>query len=126
MLSLEGNTAPYLQYAYARIQSIFRKARDRGIAATENAGIALQSPHEIGLTTKILRLPEVVDILARELKPNHLCTYLYDLAVKFSAFFENCPVLQSEHPVRSSRLRICEVTTQTLALRLDLLGIEQP
>jgi arginyl-tRNA synthetase len=126
MLALDGNTAPYLQYAYARIRSIFRKAKEREIVIDPEVKIALESPHELALAKHILRLEEIVAIVDRELKPHHLCTYLYDLAVKFSGFFENCPVLQSEDPVRSSRLQICDVTARTLSLGLDLLGIEHP
>ena len=126
MLALEGNTAPYLQYAYARIRSIFRKAQERGVVIAPGAQVTLESSHEIGLAKHVLRLPEIIDLVARELKPHHLCSYLYDLASKFSGFFENCPVLQSEDPTRSSRLQICGITARTLATGLDLLGIEHP
>ena len=125
MLSLKGNTAPYLQYAYARIRSIFRRGQERGITITA-AGIQLDSPHEIALGKHILRLGEIVAIVGRELKPHHLCNYLYELATRFSGFFENCPVLQSEDPIRSSRLQLCETTARTLAMGLELLGIEHP
>ena len=128
MLALEGNTGPYLQYAYARIQSIFRRATERGIPIQRpfSAPVHLESPFELALAKHVLRLGEVVDQVARELKPHHLCAYLYDLATKFSGFFENCPVLQSEDPLRSSRLTLCEATSKTMALGLDLLGIEHP
>jgi arginyl-tRNA synthetase len=125
MLAMEGNTAPYLQYAYARIRSIFRRGQERGITITA-AGIQLDSPHEIALGKHILRLGEIVAIVGRELKPHHLCNYLYELATRFSGFFENCPVLQSEDPIRSSRLQLCETTARTLAMGLELLGIEHP
>jgi arginyl-tRNA synthetase len=123
MLTLDGNTAPYLQYAYARIRSIFRKAGDR---VPEAIAPLLQSPHELSLAKHILRLPEMIELVSRELKPHHLCTYLYELASKFSGFYENCPVLQSDEPTRSSRLLLCDLTARTLALGLDLLGIEHP
>ena len=122
MISVDGNTAPYLQYAHARIKAIFRKA---GGAPAGNA-ITLDSAYEIALAKHVLRLGEIIDLVARELKPHHLCTYLYELSTKFSSFYENCPVIQSEEPVRSSRLRLCDVTAKTLALGLDLLGIEHP
>lgn len=122
MLSLDGNTAPYLQYAYARIKSIFRKA---GIDAPSGR-VSLESPFEAALAKHVLRMGEIVDLVARELKPHHLCTYLYELATRFSSFYENCPVLQSEEPMRSSRLALCGVTANTLSLGLDLLGIEHP
>jgi arginyl-tRNA synthetase len=123
MLSLEGNTAPYLQYAYARIRSIFRKA---GSEAPQHAELRLEHPAEIALAKHILRLGEVVNLMVRELKPHYLCTYLYDLSTRFSGFYENCPVLQSEEPLRSSRLALCDLTARTLALGLDLLGIDHP
>lgn len=123
MLAMDGNTAPYLQYAYARTQSIFRKG---GVQGSGFRVQALDSPHELALAKHILRLGEVIDAVARDLKPHLLCTYLYDLATRFSGFFENCPVLQSEEPTRSSRLALCDLTARTMALGLDLLGIEHP
>ena len=90
------------------------------------ASVTLETPFEIALATHALRLGEIVDLVARELKPHHLCTYLYELATKFSSFYENCPVIQSEEPTRSSRLLLCDVTAKTLACGLDLLGIEHP
>ncbi|MEA2708970.1 MAG: arginyl-tRNA synthetase [Phycisphaerales bacterium] len=122
MLSLEGNTAPYLQYAYARIKAIFRKAS--AVASAEQ--IELTSPYEIALLKHVLRMNEILDLVARELKPHHLTNYLYELAGKFSSFYENCPVIQSAEPVRSSRLLLCDVTARTLAQGLELLGIEHP
>ena len=126
MLSLEGNTAPYLQYAHARIKSIFRRAAERGIAYDPNAPVSLDSPYELSLIKHVLRLGEVLETVARELKPHHLTNYLYELSTRFSGFFENCPVIQSEDPVRSSRLVLCDVTARTLAVGLELLGIEHP
>lgn len=125
MLSLDGNTAPYLQYAYARIRSIFRKAGGEA-ALAPGAIIKLESPFEIALAKHILRLGEVLEVVARELKPHHLCSYLYELATRFSGFYENCPVIQSPEPLRSSRLLLCNRTARTLAQGLDLLGIEHP
>jgi arginyl-tRNA synthetase len=121
MLALDGNTAPYLQYAHARIRSIFRKAGD-----AKPGDILLESPFELALAKHILRLGEVIDLVARELKPHHLCAYLYELATRFSGFFENCPVIQSQPPTRGSRLALCDLTARTLELGLDLLGIEHP
>jgi len=122
MLALDGNTAPYLQYAHARIKSIFRK----GGEPPPEAVVYLESPFELALAKHILRLGEVVELVARELKPHHLCTYLYELSTRFSAFYENCPVLQSAQPLRDSRLALCKLTVRTLELGLDLLGIEHP
>src|ERR1039458_3276439 len=93
MLALDGNTAPYLQYAYARIRSIFRRS---GGSADLSAKVSLDTPFELALGKHILRFGEVIEIVARELKPHHLSSYLYELATKFSAFYENCPVLQAE------------------------------
>lgn len=127
MLSLDGNTAPYLQYAHARVKSIFRRAAERGIRFDpQSARIALESPFELALAKQILRLPEVLSTVSRELKPHHLCAYLYELATRYSGFFENCPVLQSEEPLRSSRLALCDLTARTLELGLELLGIGHP
>jgi len=127
MLSFEGNTAPYLQNAYVRVHGIFRKALERGITGRGNvADIRLDSPHEQALARQILRLGEVIELVARELKPHYLCTYLYELATRFHSFFEHCPVLPSEGAVREGRLALCELTGRTLGLGLDLLGIEHP
>jgi arginyl-tRNA synthetase len=124
MLSMDGNTGPYLQYAYARIQSIFRKS---GAAAPASiSALSLESPFELALAKHILRLGEILELVARELKPHHLTTYLYELATRFSSFYENCPVLQSEEPTRSGRLVLCSATARTMGLGLDLLGIEHP
>jgi arginyl-tRNA synthetase len=86
----------------------------------------LDAPHELALAKQVLRLGEIVELVARELKPHHLTNYLYELATRFHAFFEHCPVIQSAEPVRSSRLLLCDVTAKTLARGLDLLGIEHP
>jgi arginyl-tRNA synthetase len=125
MLSLDGNTAPYLQYVYARIQSIYRKAKEQG-AFADAQKLNLESPFELALAKHILQLSDVIELVARELKPHFLCTYLYELATKFSGFYENCPVLQSDDLTRTSRLALCGLTAQTMKLGLDLLGIEHP
>ena len=123
MLALEGNTAPYLQYAHARVRSIFRKA---GEGASGSAKFILDQPQELALAKHILRLGEVIDAVARELKPHLLCAYLYELATKFSAFFEHCPVLKSEEPIRASRLALTDLTGRTIVVGLELLGISHP
>ncbi|HZL34172.1 MAG TPA: arginine--tRNA ligase [Tepidisphaeraceae bacterium] len=125
MLSFDGNTAPYLQYAYARISSIFRKG---GGSAALPAALTpqLQTPFEQSLAKHVLRFQEVVNLVSRELKPHYLCTYLYELAGKFSSFYENCDVLKSPEPTRSSRLVLIDITRRTLGQGLELLGIEQP
>ena len=128
MLSFDGNTAPYLQNAHVRVHGIFRKARSIGLDPTkiDHARIRLDTPHELSLAKHLLRLGEVLEIVVRELKPHHLTNYLYDLANRFHAFFEHCPVLQSEEPTRDSRLALIDLVGRTLALGLDLLGIEHP
>ena len=127
MLSFDGNTAPYLQNAHVRVQGIFRKARAGEMGLTLDPSlIQLESPYEFALAKHILRLGEVLGIVSRELKPHHLCAYLYELATRYHAFFENCPVNQSAEPTRSSRLALCDLTGRTLAKGLDLLGIEHP
>ncbi|HWE93102.1 MAG TPA: arginine--tRNA ligase [Tepidisphaeraceae bacterium] len=125
MLTFEGNTAPYMQYAHARIASIFRKAAGTG-AIAPNLVPQLESPFEQSLAKHVLRFQEVIGLVSRELKPHHLSAYLYDLAGKFSSFYENCEVLKSEEPTRSSRLLLIDITRRTLATGLELLGIEHP
>jgi arginyl-tRNA synthetase len=123
MLALNGNTAVYLLYAQARIQSIFRKAGGKAPAGTK---LSLEASHELALAKHILRLGDTIASVARDLKPHVLCTYLYELATIFSGFFENCPVIQSPEPMRSSRLLLCDLTARTLQIGLDLLGIDHP
>jgi arginyl-tRNA synthetase len=126
-LAMDGNTAPYLQNAYVRVHGIFRKAKASGLDVQLNPStIRIESPHELALAKHVLRLSEVIDLVGRELKPHHLCAYLFELATKYHAFFENCPVLQSDEPTRASRLALCDVVARTLAAGLDLLGIEHP
>ncbi len=121
MLALEGNTAPYMQYAYARIRSIFRKG---GVEQLDtSATVAVAEPAERTLGLKLAQFPEVIEIVAAESLPHLLCSYLYDLAGAFMSFYENCPVLASDEPVRSSRLALCELTARTIGVALGLLGI---
>lgn len=121
MLSFEGNTAPYLQYAYARIKSIFRKAG----AESFTSPISLQEPAERTLAMKLLQFTEATDSVAKEGLPNHLCTYLYELAGNFMSFYEACPILKGgvAEEVRNSRLQLADLTAQTLQTGLGLLGI---
>ena len=123
MLAMDGNTAPYLQYAYVRVRSIFRKAE---AAFTPGVPIALQAPQELALGKHLVQFGDAVANVSRDLKPHLLCQYLYDLATLFSGFFENCPVLKSDEPTRSQRLALCDLTARTLGVGLDLLGIEHP
>ena len=125
MLNLQGNTAPYMQYAYARIRSIFRKgAGTEGGGAPKSGAILLDEPSELELARKVLRFEEVLLNVAHEAKPNLLTSYLYELAGAFTTFYESCPVLKSDEPVRTSRLTLCDVTARTIQTGLGLLGIE--
>jgi len=126
MLSLEGNTAPYMQYAYARVRSIFRKGgrTENDLAAPPEGPTELGAPHERALALKLLQLPETLQAVADECLPNLLCSYLYELATLFSGFYENCPVLKSDEPTRSHRLALCDLTARTIQTGLNLLGIE--
>jgi arginyl-tRNA synthetase len=126
MLAMNGNTATYLQYAYARIQSIFRKGEIEPAAIRDRRRrIVLDHPAERALGVRILRLPEMLELAAAELKPNVLTDYLFDLANAFSTFFEECPVLKAPSPERrDSRLAIGDLTARTLKFGLGLLGID--
>lgn len=124
MLALSGNTAPYLQYAYARIQSIFRKAGLTGTDSTRNTALELSAPEEITLAKQLLNFGLVLEAVGEEYRPNFLCNYLYELAGTFTSFYENCPVLKAEENQRASRLTLCQLTAETLKQGLDLLGIE--
>lgn len=124
MLSFEGNTAPYLQYAYTRIRSIFRKA---GIEASQiNPHIEITEPQEKLLALKLLQFAEILQQVAEDAYPHILCNYLYDLASAYMVFYEHCPVLKEGIPphIRNSRLAICQLTSLVMAQGLELLGIE--
>ncbi len=126
MLAFEGNTAPYLQYAHARICSIFRRA---GIAREDvrgSAHITLDEHQEHALAKRLLGYPTAVSDTVAALAPHRLCTYLFDLAQDFTAFYEHCPVTKADEPLRSSRLALCDLTARTLAHGLGLLGITAP
>ena len=122
MLSFEGNTAPYLQYAYTRIAGVFRRVSEA--AAHHDAAIVLDAPEERLLALQLARFPDAVHAVARETLPHYLCSYLYELAGQFMRFYEACPVLKSEGDVRASRLQLCRLTAETLKCGLGLLGID--
>jgi len=128
MLSFEGATAPYLQYAYSRIQSIFTKAESKAeiTAAENNAAINIIEPQEKALALKLLQLEDVVDAVISECTPNLLCNYLYELASLYMSFYEACPILKEgiSEEVKASRLALCKVIADTLKQGLDILGIE--
>ena len=123
MLSLHGNTAPYLQNAYVRIRSIFRKA---GEAAPKIDELIFSEPAELDLAKRVCQFAEVVPQVLNGFRPNILANYLFELANNFHAFYEACPVLKSEEPARSSRLALCDLTARVLQRGLDLLGIKVP
>jgi arginyl-tRNA synthetase len=148
MLSLQGNTAPYLQNAYVRIRSIFRKAGESPVATplwgvTEKTGhppsktygeagrpvatrLALENPAEINLAKRLCQFAEIVPQVLNDFRPNILANYLFELATSFHTFYEACPVLKSEEPARSSRLALCDLAGRVLHRGLDLLGIKAP
>jgi len=129
MLAMEGNTAPYMQYAYARIRSIERKAQTRNVdIETELAGIKtlnINEPSELDLAKHLMRYGEAVQSAVGDYRPNYLTAYLYDLAQKFSGFYTNCPVLDASPDKRPTRLLLCDLTARTIEHGLhNLLGIE--
>jgi arginyl-tRNA synthetase len=124
MLSFQGNTAPYLQYSYVRIRSIFRKLDTAWTAS--DAPVAFTEPAETLLAKKLLQFGEVLPTILDDHRPNLLANYLYELASTFHGFFEACPVLKSEGVTRETRLRLCDTTARVLQKGLFLLGIEVP
>lgn len=124
MLSFEGNTAPYLMYAYTRVASVFRKI-DRDMSQLEDlAPLVLREAAEIELAAHLAQFGSLLHYVAREGTPHSLCHYLYELAGRFSGFYENCPILSAEQPTeRDSRLRLAALTGRTLRQGLNLLGI---
>ena len=140
MLALTGNTAPYLQYAYARIQSIFRKSSSSSSSSSpskaqsddeeeneheDDKKIILAAPEELTLAKHLLNFGITLEAVGEEFRPNYLCNYLFELAGKFTSFYENCPVLKAEdEATRNSRLALCELTARVLKQGLETLGIE--
>jgi arginyl-tRNA synthetase len=136
MLALQGNTAPYLLYAYTRIRSIFRKnvgqasglspsqPLDPKKSETGETPVLLSAPEELALAKHLLNFGQTLEAAAEECRPNFLCNYLYELAGKFTSFYENCPVLKSEGATRESRLILCDLTSKVLKQGLNALGIE--
>ena len=143
MLGFQGNTAPYLQYSYVRIRSIFRKggidpatvrpaAAERSTLNIQHSTFNIQNPAlltepgELALAKKLAQFGEIVPMILDDHRPNLLCNYLYELAGAFHSFFESCPVLKSAEPARTTRLLLCDTTARVLAKGLDLLGIGVP
>ena len=121
MLSFEGNTAPYLQYAYTRIRSIFRRAdaTPEGISHP----FALAESAEVSLALKLLQYPETLESVIEDYQANILCNYLFELSQLFMSFYESCPVLKADEATRDARLRLCDLSARTLQHGLGLLGI---
>ncbi len=125
MLAFEGNTGPYLQYAHARICSVFRKANVDRASVRENP-ITLDAAQERALALRLLAYPTSIDNTLDTYSPHKLCTYLFDLASDFSTFYQECPILKSDEPIRSSRLALADLTARVLEHGLGLLGISAP
>jgi len=129
MLAMDGNTAPYMQYAYARVRSIERKAQQRGIDTADELSnikqLNLAEPAEADLAKHLIRYGEAVAAAAADYRPNYLTGYLYDLAQKFSTFYNSCPVLAADKDKRPTRLLLCDLTAETIRHGLkELLGID--
>jgi len=123
MLALQGNTAPYMLYAYVRIQGISRKGEVDFDTLGADSPILLEEETELALAKHILQLDEILLAIDQDLLPNRLCQYLFELSQKFNQFYDRCPVLQAEEPLRTSRLILCDLTARTIKLGLSLLGI---
>jgi arginyl-tRNA synthetase len=123
MLSLQGNTAPYLQNAYVRTRSIFRKSAEAVQLPNE---LTLVEPAELDLAKKLCQFAEIVPQVLNDFRPNILANYLFELANCFHAFYEACPVLKAEAQARASRLALCELSARVLQRGLNLLGIDVP
>lgn len=125
MLALNGNTATYMQYAYARVRSIFSRSGLDADTICETATLQFTHPAERALGMELLRFDEALESVARDNRPNFLTAYLYELASKYSSFFENCPVLRAEsEELRNSRLVLCALTARTIQKGLEMLGIQ--
>ncbi len=125
MLAMEGNTAPYMQYAYARVKSIFRKGEvDMTELVSNTDTLALVEDNEIALAKTLLRFGEIIENVARDLRPHILTGYLFDVAQAFNSFYSSCPVLKSEGQTKTSRLLLSYQTAQVIKKGLELLGIE--
>lgn len=129
MLAMEGNTAPYMQYAYARIKSIVRKAPEKDVDVDRERAkldkLILGESAELDLAKHLIRYGEAIEAAAADYRPNYLTSYLYELAQKFSVFYTNCPVLDAGADKRPTRLLLCDLTARTIKHGLsDLLGIE--
>ncbi len=124
MLALQGNTAPYLQYAYTRVRSIFRRGGESSAVSGQPSAISLNAPDELALAKHLMNFGLALEAVAEECRPNFLCNYLYELAGLFARFYESCPVLKAEGTERATRLLLCDLTGRVLKQGLAALGIE--
>lgn len=125
-LSFDGNTAPYLQYSYARVQSIKRKAAEKGITLDFNSEIKIESDIERSIAASVAKFPECVEKAAELYKPNFIADHIFDLVQKFGTFYNSTPILKAEPEQMKSRLLLAEAVARTVKTGLDLLGIEAP
>jgi arginyl-tRNA synthetase len=125
MLAFDGNTAPYLQYAHARICSIFRRG-ELARASVRSSPIVLDAAQERALALRLLAYPTAIDTTLETYSPHKLCTYVYELASDFTSFYEHCPILKADEPLRTSRLALADLTARVLEHSLGLLGIDAP
>lgn len=123
MLSLQGNTAPYMMYAYVRVRGISREGGIDLAKLDDDARVILNEPAEAELAKQLLKLDDVLEGVIDEFLPNRICEHLFELSQKFNQFYEACPVLSSVEPIRTSRLILCDLTARTIQLGLSLLGI---
>lgn len=123
MLSLQGNTAPYMMYAYVRVKGISREGGIDLEKIADNAVVTLNKPAEIELAKQLLKTGDILESVVTEFLPNRICEHLFDLSQKFNQFYETCPVLSAEEPTRTSRLILCDMTARTIKLGMSLLGI---
>ncbi|MGB0775672.1 MAG: arginine--tRNA ligase, partial [Akkermansiaceae bacterium] len=127
MLALQGDTAPYLQYSYVRVRSIFRKLADlENNILLDFDNLQISEDAEVHLSRMLMRFSETVPALLDDFRPNLLANYLLELAKAFHSFFEACPVLKSEGQTQNTRLVLCELTSRVLQKGLGLLGIDVP
>ena len=124
MIAFEGDTGPYLAYAHARIRSIFRRLGETYVAHEVNWSLGDSAARQLALG--LLAFPEALEVMTKTLQPHRLCTYLFDLAQRFTSFYEACPVLSAEGDLRDERLALCDLSARTLSLGLSLLGINAP
>ena len=127
MISFRGNTGPYLQYATARIRSIFRRAGAADAAGIPTAPVQITAPPERALALRLLGFGAAITQLSQTAEPHRLCAFLFDVASLFTTFYEECPVLKAEpESLRAARLALCTLTLRVLTSGLDLLGIPVP